>query len=173
MSAAYRFRQGLRALGSRLRPVDDALAEATLSPALHVLYRRMRRSERQHSLRVLRSLMTTGHTDPDLLVAALLHDVGKTQARFFLPEKVLVVLVRAASPTLYRRWGSASTRGWRRPFAVSVQHPAWGAEMVAAAGASPLAVELIRHHADPPESSTEQTRAYELLRALQAVDDLN
>jgi putative nucleotidyltransferase with HDIG domain len=173
MSAGYRFRQGLRALGSWLRPVDDALAEATLSPALYALYRRMRRSERQHSLRVLHSLMTAGHTDPDLLVAALLHDVGKTRTRFFLPEKVLVVLVKAVSPTLYRRWGSASARAWRRPFAVSVQHPAWGAEMVAAAGGSPLAVELIRRHADPPESSIDHTRADELLRTLQAVDDLN
>ena len=172
MSAAYRFRQGVRALGSWLRPVDDALAEQHLSPALAALYRQMRRSERQHSLRVLHSLIAAGHTDPDLLVAALLHDVGKIRTHFFLPEKVLVVLVKAATPTLYRRWGSGPARGWRRPFAVSVQHPAWGAEMVAAAGGSPLAVELIRRHADALDSA-DRTHADRLLRALQGVDDLN
>jgi putative nucleotidyltransferase with HDIG domain len=172
MSAAYRFRQGIRALGSWLRPVDDAQAEATLSPALVALYRQMRRSERQHSLRVLHSLIAAGHSDPDLLVAALLHDVGKTRTHFFLPEKVLVVAVKAVAPSLYRRWGSGPAHGWRRPFAVSVQHPAWGAEMVAAAGGSPLAVELIRRHADSLDTG-ECTRADDLLRALQAVDDLN
>jgi hypothetical protein len=173
MSAGYRFRQGLRALESRLRPVDDTLAGEYLSPALYTLYRRMRRSERQHSLRVLHSLIAAGHTDPDLLVAALLHDVGKTRTRFFLPEKVLVVLVKAASPGLYWRWGSGSARGWRRPFAVSVQHPAWGADMVAAAGGSPLAVELIRRHADSLESSKDRTRTDCLLQVLQTVDNLN
>lgn len=172
MSAAYRLRQGIRALGSWLRPVDDTQAEATLSPALVALYRQMRRSERQHSLRVLRSLISAGHTDPDLLVAALLHDVGKTRTHFFLPEKVLVVLVKAAAPPLYRRWGCGPARGWRRPFAVSVQHPVWGAEMVAAAGGSPLAVELIRRHAESLEPE-ERTHADNLLRALQGVDDLN
>jgi hypothetical protein len=171
MSAAYRFRQGLRALGSWLRPVDDARAEAYLSPALYALYRKLRRSERQHSLRVLNSLIAAGHSDPDLLAAALLHDVGKTRTHFLLPEKVLVVLVKAASPALYRRWGSGSARGWRRPFAVSVQHPAWGADMVADAGGSALAVEIIRRHAET--SPGDQTRAAGLLRALQAVDDLN
>jgi hypothetical protein len=173
MSAAYRFRQGLRALGSRLRPADDALAGEYLSPALYALYRRMQRSERQHSLRVLHSVIAAGHTDPDLLVAALLHDVGKTRTPFLLPEKVLVVLVKTASPGLYRRWGSSPAHGWRRPFAVSVQHPAWGANMVAAAGGSPLAVELIRRHADPLESSMDRTRADRLLRVLQTVDNLN
>jgi len=172
MHALYRFRQGLRALASWLRPVDDARAAQHLSPALFALYRQMRRSERQHSLRVLDSLIRAGHTQPDLLAAALLHDVGKIRAPFYLPEKVLVVLVKAAAPQRYQQWGSGSARGWQRPFAVGVQHPAWGAEMVAAADGSPLTVDLIRRHADwladgdGAESDT-------LLRALQAVDDAN
>jgi hypothetical protein len=83
-----------------------------------------------------------------------------------------VVLVKAVSPRLYRRWGSGPVRGWRRPFAVSVQHPAWGADMVAAAGGSPLAVELIRRHADSLDADR-RTRADHLLRVLQAVDNLS
>ncbi len=173
MSARYRVRQGLHALGALVRPVNDAQAAEILAPELYALYRRMRRSERQHSLRVLRDLLAEGHTQPDLLAAALLHDVGKTQGRFSLPEKVVVVLVRALAPGLFQRWGSAeSARGWRQPFAVSVQHPAWGAEMAAAAGASPLLVELIRRHADPLPVPP-KTEADRLLRWLQAVDDRN
>jgi hypothetical protein len=170
MSTQSRLRQGFRALGAWLRPVEDERAAAVLSPALFALYLRMRRAERQHSLRVLQALIDSGQTHPDLLTAALLHDVGKIRTASFLPEKVLVVLVKAAAPDRYWRWGSGSARGWRRPFAVSVQHPAWGAEMVAEAGGSALAVELIYRHQDilnePP-----QTEADCLLLALQAVDN--
>lgn len=172
MSADYRFQQGIRALGAWFRPVDDELARDHLTPALYMLYAKMRRSERQHSLGVLRDLLADGHSDPDLLTAGLLHDVGKTRAPFTIPEKVLVVLVRAIAPSLYRRWGSGSAHGWRRPFAVSIQHPAWSAQMVKTAGGSVLAVELIRQHADvltaPPQSHAE-----ELLLALQEADNRN
>ncbi len=176
MSAAYRFRQGVRALGAWMRPVDDSQAERYLTPPLFALYLQMRRTERQHSLRVAQALLNDGHTHPDLLVAALLHDVGKIRTCFFLPEKVMVVLVKAFSPVLYHRWGSISDRdsrwGWRRPFVVSVQHPIWGADMVADAGGSTLAVDLIRRHADPLPNPS-QTEADRLLVLLQAVDDQN
>jgi len=182
MSAVYRFRQGVRALASWFSAADDGLAREYLTPDLFALYRRMRRSERQHSLRVLQQLIAGGKTHPDLLTAALLHDVGKTRTHFFLPEKVLVVLVKAAVPRRMQQWGSGPAHGWRRPFAVSVQHPTWGAEMVAAAGGTPLAVELIRRHAELPDdpAGCGKQRPYEneaetdhLLRALQAVDDQN
>ncbi len=170
MSTSSRLNQGLRALGAWARPVEDARAARYLTPDLFALYRRMRRAERQHSLRVMDALIEGGHSDPDLLAAALLHDVGKIRTAFFLPEKVLVVLVKAAAPSRFRAWGSGPASGWQRPFAVSVQHPAWGADMAAAAGASPRTVELIRRHQDmldgPPQTETDR-----LLRALQAVDD--
>jgi hypothetical protein len=172
MSAWYRIRQGLRALGTWLHPADDTLAQQHLSPALFSLFEQMRRSERQHSLRVLNALIASGNTHPDLLAAALLHDVAKTCVPFYLPEKVLVVLVKATFPGLYRRWGSGSSQGWRRPFAVSVQHPAWGAEMVVRAGGTPLTAELIRRHADALDGPP-QTEADRLLLALQAIDGRN
>jgi len=172
MGALHRLDQGLRALAAWTRPVDDALAERHLAPELAALYRRMRRSERQHSVRVLRRLMDAGQTHPDLLAAALLHDVGKSGVRFSLPEKVLVVLVKAFAPGRYRAWSSSPATGWRLPFAVSAQHPDWGAEMAERACASPLTVALIRRHAgpppDPPRDETER-----LLLALQAFDDRN
>lgn len=172
VSATYRLRQGLRALGAWFRPVDDTLAREHLTPALYALYRRMRRSERQHSLRVLSDLLDQGHTDPDLLAAALLHDVGKTRAPFSIPEKVIVVLVKAFASRLYRRWSSGPSRGWRRPFVVSAQHPTWSARMVAEAGGSPRIVELIRRHADPPPTPP-ASEIERLLVALQHADDRN
>jgi len=172
MSASYRFRQGVRALVAWVRPVNDALAQQHLSPDLYTLYRSMRRAERLHSLRVLQDLTAAGHSDPDLLAAALLHDVGKTRVRFTLPDKVLVVLVKAFAPALYQRWGQGPPRGWLRPFAVSVQHPAWGADMVATAGGNTRMVELIRRHADPVPHPP-ATDIDRLLAILQAVDNRN
>lgn len=170
MSAVSRLRQGMRALGAWFSPVDDSLAASYLTPELYALYSQMRRSERQHSLRVLNALLDQGYTDPDLLVAALLHDVGKIRAAFFLPEKVLVVLVKAFAPRLYWRWGQGTGHGWQRPFAVSVQHPAWGAQMVAEVGGAPPTVELIRRHQDTLDGPP-QTEIDRLLLALRAVDD--
>jgi hypothetical protein len=152
LSARNRIQQGVRALVSGLHPVEDALAQPYLSPDLFALYRQMRRFERQHSLRVLRALLASGHSQADLLTAALLHDVGKTRFSFSVPEKVLVVLVKAILPGTYWRWGRLWQPGsrafWQRPFAISVQHPAWGAAIAAQAGASPLACALIRDHAE-------------------------
>lgn len=173
VGAAYRFQQGVRALGAWLRPVDDAAARAHLTPPLYALYRAMRRSERQHSLRVLRDLRAQGHHDPDLLVAALLHDVAKAQMPFSIAEKVIVVLVKAFAPAVYRRWGRAAPRGWQRPFAVSVQHPAWGAAIAAEAGATARTVELIRRHADPLPDAADRSELDDLLHALQQADDRN
>ena len=172
MNALYRLQQGLRALGACLWAVDDALASRYLSPPQYRLYRRMSRSERMHSLRVLRDLLSEGHTQPDLLAAALLHDVGKTRYPFSLPEKVLVVLVKAVAPRLYWRWGSGVSEGWRRPFAVSVQHPVWGADMAFHAGSSSLTATLIRYHAEPPPPTLPEETA-RLLSLLQAADNRN
>lgn len=173
MGALSRFQQGIRALTAWARPVDMALVESVLSPAEVALFRRLRRSEQLHSIRVLRAVMAAGETTPALLVAALLHDVGKTVAPFTLPDRVLVVLARKFMPQAFTRWGQdAEPRGWRRPFAISLRHPEWSAEMLAAAGSDPLAVALARRHADPladpPHDETER-----LLAVLRAADDAN
>ncbi len=170
--AMMRLRQGIRALFAWTQPVDDALAAEVLSPPLMALFKQMRRSEQLHSLNVLRTLRAQGHTDPALLTAALIHDVGKTRASYLIWDRVLVVLVKAIAPGAVKRWGLSAPTGWRRPFAVSVQHPRWSAEMAAQAGADPLAVMLIADHQNHLEYPP-QTQAEQLLVQLQTADDAN
>lgn len=173
MMVGMRLRQGLRALSAWANPVDWDTASAVLSPAQLALFRRMRRSEQLHSLNVLRSLRANGYDEPALMLAALLHDVGKTRAAYHLWDRVLVVLAKAAVPGLVQNWGGTGEPvGWRRPFAISLQHPRWSADMVQAAGADPLAIALIERHQEhlehPPQSKFER-----LLAALQSADDAN
>ncbi len=167
----YRIRQGLSALFAFAQPVDIALAASVLSPALLACFQQMRRSEQLHSLKVLRTIQAQGSTPDDLAVAALLHDAGKSRYAFPTWQKTLVVLVRAFTPGLFARLSAGDEANLlHRPFVLSVRHPAWSADLVAAAGGSPRAVWLIAHHADPPDQWAEHPDLH-LLKRLQAADD--
>jgi putative nucleotidyltransferase with HDIG domain len=155
-----------------VRQPDRSRAALYLTPALLALFDAFRPAEAQHSLYVLETLLHMGESNPSLLMAALLHDIGKTRYPYTLPERVIVVLTRKFFPTLAKRWGAGDPQTWRRPFVISQQHPAWSAEMVAQAGADPLTIELIAAHQrkmdHAPQDETER-----LLAALQAADDEN
>lgn len=192
MPAAYRVRQFARAAGAWLRPqaTGDALAAHYLSPEALDLFRTMPRYDRQHALSVLQTLKDQSHGQPDLLAAALLHDVGKTgdggkakedagkamdgakapsgSGRLRLWHRVAVVLMRAFQPGLLERIGKDQPGSWRLPFFVQQHHAAIGAELARQAGCSAATVELIRHHEDPPERVADP-----LLKALQAADGVN
>lgn len=174
MTAIRRIRQGVRALLAFSQPVDYALAATYLSPDLLALFRQMRRSEQLHSLNVLRDVLSQSSITPDdLATAALLHDVGKSRYLLMVWQKTLIVLVRAFTPPLYQRWTLGNPDNlWQRPFVVSVQHPVWSADMIAAAGASEGAVWLVRHHQDPPGQHTNHSY-FHLLKRLQQADDAN
>lgn len=171
MRPGYRLRQFIRHLNARSDPTHLASAAAVLNPGLLLLFRSMSAADQAHGIRVLNSLRNSGETDPDLLAAALLHDVGKSNHRLPGWQRALVVLLHRLLPALAVRWAEGAARGWRRPFVVAHHHPAWGAEMVAAAGGSERLSRLIRHHAgQPTESDGELQRQ---LRLLQFADDRN
>lgn len=173
MSAVYRVQQFVRAAGTWLRPgeVDSAVLDRCLSPEAIDLFRAMPRYDRQHAFNVLRALQEAGHADPDLLAAALLHDVGKTVRQVGMVRlwhRVAVVLMEAFWPSLLAQLGENETDGWRRPFFVQQQHAAIGAELARQIGCSPRTVELIRCHEDRPVQVGDR-----LLAALQAADNVN
>ncbi len=169
---AGRIGQGLRALLAFAIPLDKGPAQEVLSPELFRLFARMRRSEQHHALRVMRRLIAAGHTQPDLLIAALLHDCGKARHPLGLAGRTLVVLTRAMLPRRAARWGGGEPRGLRRPFVIAYQHPAWSAEDMAAAGASPLAAALARRHQEP-YIKTPRNEEERLLALLQWADNLH
>lgn len=131
----------------------------------------MPRHDRQHALNVVRALQQRGYDEPDLLAAALLHDAGKAApqgGRVRLGHRVAVVLMRAFWPALLERIAQEDAAGWRRPFYVQQHHAAISAQLAQEAGCSPVTVDLIRHHEDPPGPADNS-----LLTALQAADGTN
>lgn len=166
----YRFRQFWHALFAEPTPEGLEQAQQILSDAQYRLFRSMPPGEQAHALRVLWTLQRRRETHPDLLVAGLLHDVGKSRYPLKTWERVLIVLGETFFPERARRWGRVERKGWRRLFVVSRQHPAWGAEMAAQHGASPLAVRLIWRHQDTV-SEIPDAMEDRLLRALQAADN--
>lgn len=172
--ASQRVRQGVRALLAFSRPVDDALAARYLTPEQMALFKAMLRVEQQHSLNVLRAVLRQQADTPhDLAVAALLHDAGKARYPLAVWQKTLTVLVRALLPGQYGRLSRGDPRHpIARPFVVSACHAAWGAELLAATGASETAVWLVRQHADPLAAWADHP-CVGLLARLKAADDAN
>ncbi|MCU0521450.1 MAG: hypothetical protein MUF84_12245 [Anaerolineae bacterium] len=181
--AQHRVRQFIQVVGAFLAPVDEAyvgerLGHAADPAALLHLFRTMPRAERHHGIDVSRILDRWGHTDPDLHIAALLHDVGKAAAPPALWGRVLVVLVEYLAPRRAETWGDIADgnpgipRGLRRAFVVRRHHARWGAQMAAEAGAPPRAVALITcHHEVLSASDGEAALDLDLLAALQAADE--
>lgn len=179
MTALLRLRQGLRALFAFAQPVEFDLAAAHLTAAQMALFRQMPPVEQLHSLNVLRTVLAQSSAahlpvPPELAVAALLHDVGKSRYPLAVWQKTLAVLARSFAPATFARLSKNGSprRPFERPFVVYVHHPAWSAEMLSQTDASPDAVWLVAHHQhhlqDVPQSDL-----VPLLQRLQQADDAN
>jgi hypothetical protein len=166
----YRTNQFWSDLKAAPDSADLDQARLILNPDEFELFLHLQPAEQAHALKVLHKVQANGGYEPALLKAALLHDIGKTRAALHRWERVLVVLVKAVFPAHAAQWGDGEARGWRKPFAVANQHPAWGADLASRAGASPLVVTLIRRH---QETLLGEPRSVEehYLQTLQQADD--
>lgn len=170
MRILYRAGQFWRALWAHPSQHELQEARAILTPELMAVFQSQQPSEQAHSLEILHKLQDAGHRHPDLMVAALLHDAGKSRCPLNVWERALVVLGKFFFPNRVPSWGGGEPAAWRRSFVVAEQHARWGAEMAALAGASSLATALIRRHQTPLKTAPTNLED-RLLLQLQQVDN--
>lgn len=135
----YRSRQFFHSVGASIDDEDRAEVARLLTEGQQRLFFSVTPRDQRHCLDVLHALPPEASSDHDLLVAALLHDVGKGRVRLW--HRVVYVLARAVSPQLLRLL--ASRIGG---VASIVNHSERGAALVEATGASAEVVRLVRHH---------------------------
>ena len=122
------------------------------------LFNSMSAADQRHSLRVCQGLQARGCTDPDLLAAALLHDVGKAQGRVPFWTRPAIVLGKLCAPRLLSRLATYPRAGlsrWRRSLGYAWWHAEIGAEMAAKAGLSERVALYIRTHHQPDGPAAE------------------
>jgi hypothetical protein len=116
-----------------------------LSPAQLALFDGMHVADRRHGLDVVASLRSAGESDPEVLVAGLLHDAGKGDTGMI--TRVVYSLGQA------RITWPARALGWLPGMRVGLSrlrdHAETSARLAEQAGCSARTVELIRWQDDP------------------------
>ena len=128
-----------------MAPGERAALEPSITPAQLALFDSMHVSDRRHGLDVAASLRAEGVSEPDVLVAGLLHDAGKGETGVW-PR------VAYALGSRYGRWiwRLAGVNGRSRAAIERLRtHAETSAVLAARAGCTARTVELIRHQDAP------------------------
>lgn len=147
-------RQFIRGLTAQVSQEEQRETAQRLSPEALALFERMPVDAQRHSLNVMYTLQAGGYDDPNLLTAALLHDVGKIAAddagiRINLWLRGPLVLAEALAPGwLERQADDDPNHGWRYALHVHLAHPQIGAAWAREAGCNERVCWLISHHQD-------------------------
>lgn len=176
--AFWRIRQFVRGVSAHVNADEMLVVSRTLPKAALCRFCQMPLDAQRHSLDVLYTLQRAGYDDPDLSMAALLHDVGKVAgdvAGIALSPWLRgpLVLLDALAPAKMNELASDDPAlGWRYLLHVHHSHPAIGAAWAEEDGCSELACWLIANHQiAPPQQAT--TRRDELHTLLYWADSRN
>ncbi|HUG47245.1 MAG TPA: hypothetical protein VMP67_02420 [Candidatus Limnocylindria bacterium] len=157
---AGKSRQFWRHLSGRVSAAERRALTDWLTAAQLELFDGMHRADRRHGLDVVAALRRAGHEEPDLLLAGLLHDCGKSSH---------VGLWHRVGWSLAERYGPAAESwlrrlpGFGRAFKLIADHPRHSADLARASGCSERTAQLIHQQAGPADS--------ELDRALRLADE--
>ena len=145
----YRIAQGIDALVPRVPADRDEILAAILSAEQRRAFLDLSTVDQAHLLRVFRAVKKADTAaSSDLLVAALLHDIGKVspEGRVRLIHRVLRVALAKVAPSTWVRLSALPARGWRTGFVLAEHHPCLGAQIAARLGCSERTCWLIEHH---------------------------
>ena len=121
-------------VGRPLTPAEQAIVASELRPELALLFFGQRPEDQRHAFTVAEAVRDR----PELVEAALLHDVGKTATGLGAVGRSLATIwavTRLPMPSTWRRY---------------LDHGPIGADLVRAGGAGDMAVAFARHHPGTP-----------------------
>jgi hypothetical protein len=130
-----------------VRPTERAELASWTTAAQLRLFDSMHVADRRHGLDVVARLRADGVSDPEVLLAGLLHDCGKGQTG--VAPRVAYSLGQAYGPWVWRAAGRLA--GFAMSLRVLQVHAERSAELAAEAGCSTRTVELIRHQDAPQD----------------------
>ena len=155
-TAAYRVRQFFGGFRWAISPDEMAVVHELLAAHELSLFAAMHARDRRHSLDMVRWLRARMEPSRDLLVAALLHDVGKGSLHVW--DRVLYVLLDGVSARLTDAVAAERGRGSRRALWVLRHHARLGAETLRAAGCASGVVTLVERHSAADIAGDEELR---------------
>jgi hypothetical protein len=171
----YRSRQFTRSLRPRIEADELGYIRDLLSSSQAQLFFKLPLFEQRHALNVCQTLVKAGFgNDRELLQAALLHDVGKTdflnQRHVPLWGKVANVLLRkVGGPALVAKLAQPNPQSWRYIFYLQHQHETRSAQLAQEAASSKRVVALV----GGCKSNTQTCHPDSAALALQWADDQN
>jgi hypothetical protein len=145
---ASKARQFRAHVGAAVAPSERAELVTWLASAQLALFDSMPTADRRHGLDVVASLRASGTTDPDLLLAGLLHDAGKGREVGLWP-RVAWSLGERYGPWVWRL--ARMVPGFATALDRMRDHAERSAEVAQQAGCSPRTIDLIRHQAAPED----------------------
>jgi hypothetical protein len=154
-------------------PADETWALGSLLPGEQTLWRRMSGPDRRHAVGVARDTLQLlgGNEQPrEVVAAALLHDVGKVEARLGTFSRVGVTLAAmAASRTRLLSWAGSAPEGGhatlRNRIGLYLAHDRVGAELLEDAGSHELTATWAREHHLAPGRWTVDAEVGDALKA--------
>lgn len=164
---ASRFFRSLRPGGPG--KAAQAWVDERLTAGERELWARMSGPDRRHAYAVARRVeRALGHeARRPVLAAALLHDVGKTDANLRTYGRVVATISAAvAGRDVAHVWRTGT--GFTRKVGLYLLHPQLGGDQLELAGSDPLTVTWAREHHQPEETWTVPV---EIGRALKEADD--
>lgn len=138
------FRRTVVACIPALAQPDDEFAARYLAPGEYRLYLRMDERDREHACWLARRLLEhEPEARPELVRAALLHDVGKSERPYNPLYRIVSHLYSADLPPEPR------LRGLRGALQADRHHHRYGAEMIRREGGGREVARLVERHHEP------------------------
>jgi len=149
----YRVHQFIHSIFPHIDFSEISWAVDNLPPEAYSLFLKQSRSEQRHALDVAQSLMKEEVTlsllnFQTLLVAALLHDCGKSKVGHPLWHRVFIVIMQKMPHSIWSRLERSHTV-FATPLKTASNHAIWGFDLAQRAELDPVICLLILEHHYP------------------------